>query len=131
MKVTKIFKRIKCEIMYRQATAKADYASKKNNGEIFYVLPTQKGNLMIMNRSLFEAFKKTKLVDSDMKVRDLFKDCVYHTNCKSEKGKRSRKRKFLRWKGLIYNFSALNKRIKDRLRKFCLSLPIINNVYQI
>ena len=35
MKVTKIFKRIKCEIMYRQATAKADYASKKNNGEIF------------------------------------------------------------------------------------------------
>ena len=33
MKVTKIFKRIKCEIMYRQATAKADYASKKNNGE--------------------------------------------------------------------------------------------------
>lgn len=60
MKVTKIFKRIKCEIMYRQATAKADYASKKNNGEIFYVLPTQKGNLMIMNRPLFEAFKKTK-----------------------------------------------------------------------
>lgn len=85
MKVTKIFKRIKCEIMYRQATAKADYASKKNHGEIFYVLPTQKGNLIIMNRSLFEAFKKTKLVDNDMKVRDLFKDCVYHTNCKSEK----------------------------------------------
>ena len=56
---------------------------------------------MIMNRSLFEAFKKTKLVDSDMKVRDLFKDCVYHTNCKSKKGKLSRKRKFLRWKGLI------------------------------
>lgn len=101
MKVTKIFKRVKFEIMYRQATAKADYASKKNNGEIFYVLPTQKGNLMIMNRSLFEAFKKTKLVDNDMKVRDLLKDCVYHTNCKSEKGKRSRKRKFLRWKGLI------------------------------
>lgn len=82
MKVTKIFKRIKCEIMYRQATAKADYASKKNHGEIFYVLPTQKGNLMIMNRSLFEAFKKTKLVDNDIKVRDLFKDCVYHTNAR-------------------------------------------------
>lgn len=29
MKVTKIFKRIKCEIMYRQATAKADYASRR------------------------------------------------------------------------------------------------------
>lgn len=32
MKITKIFKRIKCEIMYRQATAKADYAAKKNKG---------------------------------------------------------------------------------------------------
>ena len=101
MKVKNIFKRIKCEIMYRQATAKANYASKKNNGEIFYVLPTQKGNLMIMNRSLFETFKRTKLVDNDMKVRDLFRDCVYHTNCNSKKGKESRKRKFLRWKGLI------------------------------
>ena len=87
--------------MYSTATGKADYASKKNNGEIFYVLPTQKGNLMIMNRSLFETFKRTKLVDNDMKVRDLFRDCVYHTNCKSKKGKESRKRKFLRWKGLI------------------------------
>ena len=101
MKVTKIFKRIKYEIMYRQATTKADYASKKNNGEIFYVLPTQNGNLMIMNRSLFETFKRTKLVDNDMKVRDLFRDCVYHTNCKSKKSKVSRKHKFLRWKGLI------------------------------
>ena len=83
MKITKIFKRIKCEIMYRQATAKADYAAKKHKGEIYFVLPTEKGNLMIM------------------KSRDLFRDCVYHTNCKSERGKRSRKRKFLRWKGLI------------------------------
>lgn len=65
MKITKIFKRIKCEIMYRQATAKADYAAKKNKGEIYFVLPTEKGNLMIMNRPLFEAFKKTKLVDKD------------------------------------------------------------------
>ena len=39
MKITKIFKRIKCEIMYRQATAKADYAAKKNKGEIYFVLP--------------------------------------------------------------------------------------------
>ena len=101
MKVTKIFKRIKCEIMYRQATAKADYASKKNNGEIFYGLPTQTGNLPIMNRSPVATFKRTKLVDNDMKVRDLFRDCVYHTNCKSKKGKESRKRKFLRWKGLV------------------------------
>ena len=76
-------------------------AAKKNKGEIYFVLPTEKGNLMIMNRPLFEAFKKTKLVDKDMKSRDLFRDCVYHTNCKSERGKRSRKRKFLRWKGLI------------------------------
>ena len=52
MKITKIFKRIKCEIMYRQATAKADYAAKKNKGEIYFVLPTEKGNLMIMNLSL-------------------------------------------------------------------------------
>ena len=96
----RIIKRIKCELMYRQATAQADCASRKNHGDIYYVLPTQSGKLMIMNRSMFATFRKAHLTDPDFKIRDLFRDCVYHTNCMSKNGKRNRKRKFLRWKGL-------------------------------
>lgn len=101
MKPRLIIKRIKCEIMYRKATAAADYASRKKGGEVFYVLPTNSGKLMVMNRPMFEQFKKAHLTDKDFKARDLFKDCVYHTLCRSKNGRRSRKRKFLRWKGLL------------------------------
>lgn len=100
-KIQRIVKRIQCEIIYRQATAKADRASRKKGGDIFYVLPSESGKLMVMNRQMFAAFKKAHMTDNDMKVRDLFRDCVYHTLCHSKNGKRSRKRKFLRWKGLL------------------------------
>lgn len=101
MKLKLIIKRIKCEIMYRKATAAAEYASRKKGGEVFYVLPMQSGKLMVTDRKMFEQFKKAHLTDKDFKARDLFKDCVYHTLCRSKKGRQSRKRKFLRWKGMI------------------------------
>ena len=101
MKIKKIFKRIKFELMYLRAVSAADSASRKSGGETFFVLPTHSGKLMVMSRNDFTSFKKAHLVDSDFKPRDLFRDCVYHTNCCSYKVKRIRKRKFLRWKGLI------------------------------
>jgi len=98
-KVKKLISRIKCELMYRKATAAADKMASKD-GDIYYVLPTEKGKLMVMNRNQYMAFRKVGLTPKDGKPRDLFHDCLYHTNCKSKNGKRWRKRKFLRWKGV-------------------------------
>lgn len=101
MKIKSIIKRIKFELIYRRSVSAADSASRKSGGETFFVLPTHGGKLMVMSRKDFTSFKKAHLVDSGFKPRDLFRDCVYHTNCRSSKGKRSRKRKFLRWKGML------------------------------
>lgn len=99
MKMKKIFKRIKCELMYRKAKAAALKASSKD-GEIYYVLPMESGKLIVINRQQYLAYRKVGLTPKDGKPRDLFKDCVYHTNAKSKKAQLNRKQKFLRWKGL-------------------------------
>ncbi len=99
MKVKKLFYRIKCELMYRKAKAAAQKASSKD-GDIYYVLPTESGKLMVINRQQYLAFRKVGLTPKDAKPKDLFRDCVYHTNAKSRNAQLSRKRKFLRWKGL-------------------------------
>ncbi len=98
MKIKNVFKRIKCELMYRKATAAADKAASKHGG-VFFVLPMQSGRLMVVNKQQYAKFKRLHLAPRDAKVKDLYTDCVYHTRCFSEKGKASKKRKFLRWKG--------------------------------
>lgn len=98
-RIKKAIYRTKCELMYRKATAAADKASSKD-GDIYYVLPTEGGKLMVINRSQYQSFRKAGLTPKDAKTRDLFQDCLYHTNCHSKKAKAGRKRKYLRWKGL-------------------------------
>ncbi len=98
-KIKRLAYRIKCELMYRKATAAADRMASKN-GDIYYVLPMESGKLMVINRSEYMAYRKVGLTPKDGKPRDLFHDCLYHTNCRSVKSKRNRKGKFLRWKGL-------------------------------
>ncbi len=98
MKIKNLFKRIKCELMYRKATAAADKAAGKHGG-VFFVLPMQSGKLMVINKQQYAEFKKRKLAPKDAKVKDLYHDCVYHTRCFSKKGRDGKKRKFLRWKG--------------------------------
>ena len=98
-KVKNLIHRIKCELMYRKATAAANKLASKD-GDIYYVLPTESGKLMVINRSQYMAYRKVGLTPKDGKPRDLFRDCLYHTNCHSQKGKQGRKRKFLSWKGI-------------------------------
>lgn len=97
-KFKRLIHRIKCELMYRKATAAADKMASKD-ADVYYVLPTENGKLMIANRKQYMTFRKVGLTPKDGKPRDLFKDCLYHTNCHSKKAKQGRKRKFLRWKG--------------------------------
>lgn len=99
MRLKKVIYRIKCELMYRKATAAADKMASKD-GSIYYVLPTESGKLTIINREQYAAFRKLGYAPKDGKPRDLFRDCLYHTNCHSAKAKAGRKRKFMRWKGI-------------------------------
>ncbi len=92
--------RIKCELMYRKATEIADKKA-YHNGCIYYVLPTESGKLMVINRQQYMEYRKLGLTPKDGQSKDLFHDCVYHTNCNSAKGKEHRKRKFLKWKGIV------------------------------
>ena len=100
MKLRQCIKRIKCELMYRNAKAAAMKASSKD-GEIYFVLPMQSGKLTVINRNQYLAYRRVGLTPKDAKPKDLFHDCVYHTNAKSKKAQQNRKRKFLRWKGLV------------------------------
>lgn len=99
-KVKKLAYRIKCELMYRKATAAADRMASKT-GDIYYVLPMESGKLMVINRNEYMAYRKIGLTPKDGKPKDLFHDCIYHTNCHSKKGRLHRKGKFFRWKGLV------------------------------
>lgn len=99
MKWTKLLHRIKCEIMYRKAVSLADKTSAKN-GKVYFVMPTETGKLMVISYEEYCAFRKAKLTPRDLRPRDMFRESLYHTNCKSKKGKQYKKHKFLRWQGL-------------------------------
>lgn len=99
-KVKKLIYRIKCELMYRKAKAAAIKMASKD-GDVYYVLPTESGKLMVINRSQYLAYRKVGLTPKDGKPRELFRDCVYHTRAHSKAAQNNRKRKFLRWKGLV------------------------------
>lgn len=100
LNLTNFFKRIQCEIIYRKAVDMANRAAQKNQ-EVYFVLPMSSGKLIVVNKEQYKYFREKKLTPKDAKVRDLFKDSVYHTLCKSEKGKRQKKLKYLRWKGVL------------------------------
>lgn len=96
MKLTKIINRLKCELMYRRAVSMADKASSKD-GQVYFVLPTETKKLMVINHAQYILFRKKGLTPKDAKPKDLFRSSVYHTNCRSDKAKRMKKRKFLSW----------------------------------
>lgn len=99
MRPKKIFKRIKCELMYWNAVQAAHKLNRKT-GIVYFVMPTESGKLMVMNYDEYKIYRQKGYTDKELKPKDLFKESVYHTNCKSKLGKQNKHRKFLRWKGL-------------------------------
>lgn len=99
MRLKKLIYRIKCELMYRKSTAAADKMASKD-GEVYYVLPMESGKVTVINRQQYMAFRQLGYAPKDGRPRDLFRDCLYHTNCRSDKAKAGRKRKFMKWKGI-------------------------------
>lgn len=98
MSIVKLFKRAKCELQYWEACRKADKLAMRT-GVVFFVLPLESGKLIVIDKDGYEKFRIRHLTPKDMPPRDLFRESVYHTRCRSINGRKSKKRKFLRWKG--------------------------------
>lgn len=99
MNIRKIFKRIKYELMYFRAVSMADKAHVKYGCD-YFVMPTESDKLIVINKEEYRIFRNRKWTPKSVKARDLYRECVYHTACRSTKAKVSKKRKYLRWKGL-------------------------------
>lgn len=95
----KLFRRIKAEIAYRMAVRAAN-AGYERTGRTHYVMPTESGKLMIVTAKSFSYLRNTKRADKGIRVRNLHRESLYNTDCRSKKGKRIRKEKYLRWLGL-------------------------------
>lgn len=99
--INKLFLRIRAEIVYAKAKAVADRKAKEYPPLTFFVLPMESGKLIVVDYNQFCEMRRWGKAPKDAKPKDLYKDCVYHTKCMSEKGKASHKRKYLKWKGLL------------------------------
>lgn len=99
-KFRRLFKRIKCEIMYYKAVQMAEKASARK-GQVYFILPTAGKKLMVVNRAEYLIMRKRKMTDKDAKAKDLYRDAIYHTLCHSKNAKRKKHRRFLKWQGVI------------------------------
>lgn len=94
-----LFKRIRCEIIWRKAVSMADRESDRN-GTDYFVMPITDGKLYVITQNEYRMFRRKHLAPQRIKPRDLFRECIYHTHWMSAKDKAIRKRKYLRWKGV-------------------------------
>lgn len=85
--------------MYWEACRKADKCAMQT-GDVFYVLPLESGKLIVLNKDAYESYRIRNLTPKDAPPRSLYKNSVYHTRCFSINARKSKKRKFLKWKGL-------------------------------
>lgn len=73
-----IFKKIKAEIVYSLAVRKADNAHSEN-GERYYVMPSEDGRLVVVDRRNFRVLKRKNYIPKDASVADMQRECFYCT----------------------------------------------------
>lgn len=91
-----IIKRIKCEITYRMAVNSAERLH-TINGKDYFVMPLHHGRLIVLSRAEYTWHRREGNAPKEIKPRDLYRECVYHTHCLGKKGKVVRKNRWLRW----------------------------------
>ena len=73
-----IFKRIKYYFMWRKAISMAEDAHYAT-GLRYYVIPSNDGKLMVIDRGNFRTLKHKGYIKSTATVHDLLSECFYHT----------------------------------------------------
>lgn len=80
-----IFKKIKAEIVYSLAVRKADNAHSEN-GDRYYVIPSEDGRLVVVDRRNFRVLKRKNYIPKDASVADMQRECFYCTPYRNGKG---------------------------------------------
>lgn len=80
-----IFKKIKAEIVYSLAVRKADNAHNEN-GDRYYVMPSEDGRLVVVDRRNFRILKRKNYIPKDASVADMQRECFYCTPYRNGKG---------------------------------------------
>lgn len=73
-----IFKKFKAYLRFREAVKKANEAH-LINGQRYYVLPTDDGKLVIMDRKNFRGLRRKGYLARNISIATLANSCIYHT----------------------------------------------------
>lgn len=112
-----IFRKFKAFLMLYEAVQQADTA-RAQYGRRFYVMPTQDGKLVVMDKFDLRRMKVKHLIDKKCNVENLLHESFYFTPLASGLGeinpqdRKTRERAYYRW----YDLTCKLNRI-DRIRK--------------
>jgi glutaredoxin-related protein len=101
--IMNIFIKFKAFLQLREAVKKADKAHEED-GERYYVLPTNDGKLIVMDRKNFRILKKKHYINRNSNIRDLVEECFYCTPYRdgsmflTEKAIEMKRQQFYSWK---------------------------------
>lgn len=97
-----IVKKLKYYLMLRKAVMMADEAHEQN-GHRYYVMPTDDGRLVVLDRTNFRILKRKNYIARSATVGHLLSECFYHTAYCSGKGampddvRKNKRRTFWLW----------------------------------
>ena len=110
-----VFTKLKAMLMYREAVQRANEAHTKR-GTRYYVLPSEDGKLVVLDRYDLKMLKRRHYMRSEVKVIDLVRDSFYFTPYSSGDGamhpdeiERGKKRVCIWWE----HHKALQKKIRN------------------
>lgn len=110
-----IFRRIKAFLMLYKAVEQAESA-RKQYGRRFYVMPTQDGKLMVMDKYDLRRLKVKHYVSKETNVESLLSESFYFTPLASGLGgldpqdRKTRERAYYKWYDLTCKINRINRR---------------------
>lgn len=109
-----IFRKFKAFLMLYEAVQQADSA-RVQYGRRFYVMPTQDGKLVVMDKYDLRRMKVKHLIDKNCNVETLLQESFYFTPLASGLGeidpqdRKNRERAYYRWYDLTYKLNRIDR----------------------
>ena len=110
-----IFRRIKAFLMLYKAVEQAETA-RREYGRRFYVMPTQDGKLVVLDKYDLHRLKVKHYISKDTNVESLLRDSFYFTPLASGLGeinpqdRKVRERAYYKWYDLTCKINRINRR---------------------
>jgi hypothetical protein len=110
-----IFRRIKAFTLLYKAIEQAD-AAREKYGRRFFVMPTQDGKLVVMDKYDLRRLKVKHYIDKSTNVATLLQEAFYFTALGNGLGeldpqdRKIRARAYYKWYDLTYKINRINRR---------------------